>query len=74
MDRFHSKAELILAVSVVLCSGLNVVVAYSRWVELLFAVFFLEGILEVLVNIGKFKVNQMNIQQMFVTYNKSINY
>lgn len=53
MDKFHNKVELILAVCVVLCAGLNVVVAYSRWIELLFVMFLAEGYLECLVNIGK---------------------
>jgi len=52
VDRFHSKAELILAICVAVCAVLNAIVPYSQWIELLFALFLLEGWLEVIINVA----------------------
>ena len=54
VDKFHSKADLILAICVAVCAVLNAIVPYSQWIELLFALFLLEGWLEVIINVGKF--------------------
>ena len=54
VDRFHSKAELILAICVASCAVLNAIVPYSKWIELLFVLFLVEGWIEVIVNVGKF--------------------
>ena len=53
VDRFHSKAELILAICVASCAVLNAIVPYSKWIELLFVLFLVEGWIEVIVNVGK---------------------
>ena len=57
VDRFHSKAELILAICVASCSVLNAIVPYSKWIELLFVLFLVEGWIEVIVNVGKSGLN-----------------
>ena len=53
VDKFHSKAELILALCVGSCAALNAKVPYSRWIELFYVIFLLEGWMEVVVNVGK---------------------
>ena len=53
VDRFHSKAELILALCVGSCAALNAIVPYSLWIELFYVIFLLEGWMEVVVNVGK---------------------
>ena len=53
VDRFHSKIDLILAICMVSCSALNAVIPHSPWIELLYIVFLLEGVFEVIVNLGK---------------------
>ena len=49
----HSKAELILALRVGSWAALNAIVPYSRWIELFYVIFLLEGWMEVVVNVGK---------------------
>ena len=63
VDRFHSKAELILALCVAGCGALNAIVPYSRWIELLYALYVIEGWLESIVNIGEF-LKIINILQI----------
>lgn len=53
MDKFHKKVELILAVCLVLCAGLNAVIPFSPHIGVLYAVCTVEGWLEALVNIGR---------------------
>ena len=53
VDRFHSKAELILAICVAGCAVMNAIVPYSQWIELLYMLFLIEGWLEVFVNVGR---------------------
>lgn len=52
VDRFHSKVELIVALALVACAGLNAAVPYSTYIEVLYAIYVLEGWMEALVNIG----------------------
>jgi len=44
---------MILAVSLLICAALNIIIPYSPYVELLFVVFGMEGIMEAYINIGK---------------------
>lgn len=53
IDRFRHRADMILAVSLLICAALNIIIPYSPYVELLFVVFGMEGIMEAYINIGK---------------------
>ncbi|XP_067936877.1 sodium-dependent glucose transporter 1B-like [Watersipora subatra] len=52
VDKFHSKVELIVAICLVGCAALNAAIPYCQYIELLFAIYVVEGWLELIVNIG----------------------
>lgn len=53
VDRFRHRADLIIAVSLVGCGTANLIIPYSRHVEVLFVVCGVEGLLEAMINIGE---------------------